>query len=127
MSTPSKSAKWPGKPYPGGPIGQSLLLVLSIEEIVDLSVFAAVGFLLLVRALRGDARLQHAQYGGVTLALDYKAGAQGAHAALGGLYEKGAGIVMGDVDQYFTLEQFDTPLLTVKMDVERGGAAQGNG
>ena len=23
---------------------------------------------------------------------------------------------MGDVDQYFTLEQFDTPLLTVKMD-----------
>jgi len=34
---------------------------------------------------------------------------------------------MGDVDQYFTLEQFDTPLLAVKMDVERGGAAQGNG
>ena len=52
MSTPSKSAKWPGKPYPGGPTGQSLLLVLSIEEIVDLSVFAVVGFLLFVRAFR---------------------------------------------------------------------------
>ena len=97
--------------------------------VLDQGLGACIDFecLLLVFALRRDARFEHAQHGCVARALDHKPGAQRTHVALRGVHDKRPCGVVRYFDQHLALQQLDTSLLGVEMQIYGAGTAERQG